>query len=67
MEEIRQYLNVESLCYLSVEGMLSCATQPRQYFCNACFTSDYPTPIEEETKKLTDRKVEGEAEKLVKI
>ena len=67
LEEIRQYLNVESLCYLSVEGMMSCATQPRQYFCNACFTSDYPTPIEEETKKLTERKVEGEVEQLLKL
>ena len=67
LEEIRQYLNVESLCYLSVEGMMSCATQPRQYFCNACFTSDYPYPYRRGDKKLTERKVEGEVEKLLKL
>lgn len=54
-EEIRKYLDVESLRYLSVDGMMSCSTLPREYFCNACFTSHYPTPIEEETKKLTEK------------
>lgn len=53
LEEIRQFLNVESLCYLSAEGMMSCTTQPKQNFCNACFTGNYPTPVREETKKLT--------------
>ena len=56
LDEIQQFLNVESLCYLSVEGMMSCATQPQNYFCNACFTSNYPTPIEEETKNLSVKK-----------
>ncbi|KAB2833078.1 MAG: amidophosphoribosyltransferase, partial [Candidatus Brocadia sp.] len=55
VEEIRQFLHVESLSYLSVNGMMSCTTQPRQHFCNACFTADYPTPIDEETKKLTEK------------
>ncbi|CAG0943261.1 amidophosphoribosyltransferase [Candidatus Brocadiaceae bacterium] len=56
LDEIRQFLNVESLCYLSVEGMMSCATQSQNYFCNACFTSNYPTPIDEETKNLSVKK-----------
>ena len=54
-EEIRKYLDVESLRYLSVDGMMSCSTLPREHFCNACFTSNYPTPIEEDTKKLTEK------------
>ena len=64
LEEIRQFLNVESLRYLSVDGMMNCATQPREHFCNACFTKDYPTPIEEETKKLIERKIVREVEKV---
>ncbi len=52
LEEIRRFLNVESLSYLSTEGMMNCATQPQQSFCNACFTGNYPTPIQEETKML---------------
>jgi amidophosphoribosyltransferase len=63
LEEIRQFLGVESLRYLSVEGMMSCATQPGQNFCNACFTGNYPTIIEEDTKKLA----EGEAQHLKEL
>ncbi|MCF6158956.1 MAG: amidophosphoribosyltransferase [wastewater metagenome] len=55
VEEIRKFLNVESLSYLSVDGMMSCITQVPENFCNACFTSKYPTFIEEETKKLAER------------
>ncbi|MDN3513560.1 MAG: amidophosphoribosyltransferase [Candidatus Brocadia sp.] len=64
LEEIRQYLHVESLNYLSVDGMMGCTAQPRHYFCNACFTGDYPTPIVEETKKLIERKTVEEITKV---
>ncbi|MCF6150337.1 MAG: amidophosphoribosyltransferase [Candidatus Kuenenia sp.] len=64
VEEIRRFLNVESLSYLSVEGMMSCTTQPKQSYCNACFTSDYPTNINEEISNLTDSFSVEEAEKL---
>ncbi|MGQ3686198.1 MAG: amidophosphoribosyltransferase [Candidatus Loosdrechtia sp.] len=60
IEEIQRFLNVESLCYLSVDGMMSCTTQPPEHFCNACFTSRYPTTIEEETKKLAERELVSE-------
>jgi len=64
VEDIRRFLNVESLSYLSVEGMMSCATQPKQNFCNACFTCDYPTNINEEISNLPDSFSVEEAEKL---
>ncbi|MGH7585096.1 MAG: amidophosphoribosyltransferase [Gemmatimonadales bacterium] len=43
VEEIRQYLSVDSLGYLSLEGMLR-AAGTRNEFCHACFSGDYPTP-----------------------
>ncbi len=64
LEEIRKFLNVESMSYLSVEGMMGCSSQSSQNFCNACFTSNYPTTIEEDTKKLTERIIK-EAVKVV--
>ncbi|GJQ49259.1 MAG: amidophosphoribosyltransferase [Candidatus Kuenenia stuttgartiensis] len=64
VEETRKFLNVESLSYLSVEGMMSCTTQPRQNFCNACFTSDYPTNVNEEMDNVTDSFSVDEAERL---
>jgi amidophosphoribosyltransferase len=44
-EEIRDYLGVDSLGYLSLEGMLAAAGGPDRGFCHACFSGDYPTTI----------------------
>jgi amidophosphoribosyltransferase len=48
-EEMREWLGVDSLAYLTVEGLMEAVLEandsPRGY-CNACFTEDYPTPVE---------------------
>jgi amidophosphoribosyltransferase len=44
IEDIRKYLEVDSLGYLSIEGMLSVMPIP-EHFCTACFTGDYPVPL----------------------
>ena len=41
IEEIRKYLEVDSLGYLSIEGMLAATPNPKD-FCSACFTGCYP-------------------------
>jgi amidophosphoribosyltransferase len=46
VEEIRAYLGVDSLGYLSIEGMLSMHSLPDTSFCTACFSGRYPTPVE---------------------
>ncbi len=40
-EEIRDYLGVDTLRYLSLEGLLSCVDYPKDY-CAACFCGEYP-------------------------
>lgn len=45
IDEIRKYLEVDSLGYLSIEGMLSVMPDP-QNFCCACFNGKYPVPTE---------------------
>ena len=50
LKEITGFLDVDSLGYLSIEGMLSCASSPKDY-CIACFAGKYPVPIGEEEKK----------------
>lgn len=47
IEEIRKYLGVDSMGYLSIEGMLSMHSLPETSFCTACFTGNYPTNLEE--------------------
>ena len=48
IEEIRKFLEVDSLHYLSLDGMLQAAaggSGDAQGYCTACFTKVYPTPI----------------------
>ena len=42
VEEIRKYLEVDSLGYLSIEGMLSVMPGKPENFCAACFNGEYP-------------------------
>lgn len=49
VEEIRRHLGVETLGYLSLDGMLRAAGGDPSGFCHACFSGQYPTPIPEES------------------
>lgn len=42
VESIRKFLGVDSLGYLSLEGMVSAISTTEQGFCTACFTGQYP-------------------------
>ncbi len=42
VEEIRRYLNADSLAYLSLEGMLSVLGEQKQSYCTSCYTGQYP-------------------------
>lgn len=48
LEDIRKHLGVDSLKYLSVEGMLQSTQMPKDNFCTACFTSNYVEERKEE-------------------
>lgn len=39
---IRDFLNLDSLYYLSLEGMVDAAGCPRENYCLACYNGDYP-------------------------
>lgn len=46
VDEIRQQLGVDTLGYLSLEGMLAaCGDSDATQFCHACFSGDYPTIV----------------------
>lgn len=44
IEEIRQYVEADSLAYISLEGMLACVSGPPESYCTACWTGDYRVP-----------------------
>lgn len=41
VEEIAEFLGVDSLHFLTIEGMLSCVNRPKQSYCTACYSGDY--------------------------
>ncbi|MEM7553396.1 MAG: amidophosphoribosyltransferase [Cyanobacteria bacterium P01_A01_bin.84] len=49
--EIARQLEVDSLAYLSWEGMLQATQEDPNSFCSACFTGDYPIPMSESLKR----------------
>jgi amidophosphoribosyltransferase len=54
VEEIRRYIEADTLAYLSNEGMYAYFGDKREGFCDACFTAKYPVHFEDEghTKQL---------------
>jgi amidophosphoribosyltransferase len=42
VEDMRKYLGVESLGYLSIEGMVNTARELEGQFCTGCFSGNYP-------------------------
>jgi amidophosphoribosyltransferase len=45
-DEIRKYLNADSLGYLSESGMVAATGQPKSAFCLACYNGDYPVKFD---------------------
>ncbi|MDH3539116.1 MAG: amidophosphoribosyltransferase [Acidimicrobiia bacterium] len=43
--EIAEFLEVDSLAYLTLAGLEGSLPDANQTFCNACLSGDYPTPI----------------------
>ena len=52
LDEIRASLGVDSLGYLSLDGMLQSVPTGPTGFCHACFSGDYPTPPPTDPDKL---------------
>lgn len=50
IEEIRRHLGVDTLGYLSLDGMLRAAGGDPTEFCHACFSGDYPTAMPADTE-----------------
>ncbi len=64
LEQIRKYLNADSLHYLSQEGMVKATGLPKQSFCMACYDGVYPVPYDSKTDKLIMERRRSRAETL---
>jgi len=51
VKQIRDFIGLDSLKYLSLDGMLNAMPLPRDCFCAACFSKDYPVKFSKHFKK----------------
>lgn len=49
---IREYVGADSLGYLSLDGLHRAIGLPKERFCTACFTGNYPIQVDAEMDKL---------------
>jgi len=52
VSEIQDFIGADSLGYLSTEGLIKAVALPKDIFCVACFTGNYPIPVQLEMDKL---------------
>ena len=50
--EVRDFIGADSLGHLSINGLIKAVALPKDIFCLACFTGDYPIPVQIEMDKL---------------
>jgi amidophosphoribosyltransferase len=50
--EICKFIGADTLGYLSIPGLIKAVGLPKENFCLACFTGDYPIPVQLEMDKL---------------
>ena len=51
-EQIAEYLGVDSLHFLSLDGMLGCVSKPADHYCTACWSGRYRINVERPVSKL---------------
>jgi amidophosphoribosyltransferase len=56
MQEIREFLEVDSIGYLSIEGMLNCASLPQDHYCTACWSGKYRIPVNTIVNKFSNER-----------
>jgi amidophosphoribosyltransferase len=70
IDDIRQYLNADSLHYLSAKGLVRATGLPKDSFCMACFSGEYPVPynptLDKQIMERRRARVESLAEMVAK-
>jgi amidophosphoribosyltransferase len=52
VDQVKEFIGADSLGYLSIAGLMKSVALPEDSFCTACFTGDYPIPVQLEMDKL---------------
>jgi amidophosphoribosyltransferase len=68
IEEIREFLEADSVAYLSLDGMLSAVNSERRSYCTSCYTGIYPVefPRDEATYLQLALKLDNRGEPVTR-
>ncbi len=58
IEEIARYIGVNSVGYVSIDGLFPPSLINKDLFCRACFDGNYPTPIHNVSKESFDHEIQ---------
>jgi amidophosphoribosyltransferase len=53
VDQVRDFLEVDTLAYLSLDRMLQCMKMPREHYCTACWSGNYKIPIDQPQSKFS--------------
>ncbi len=53
LQQIKEFLEVDSVGYMSLDGMLSCANEPAKNYCTACWSGKYRIPVDTTANKFS--------------
>ncbi|HEX4053907.1 MAG TPA: amidophosphoribosyltransferase [Tepidisphaeraceae bacterium] len=53
VDQVREFLEVDTLAYLSLDGLLSCMKMSREHYCTACWSGNYKIPIDQPHTKFS--------------
>ena len=59
VEEIRKFVEADSLGYLSLSGLAESVRDDKRDFCYACYTGNYPTHLVNIEELMRDKEVRG--------
>ncbi len=53
LEQIKDFLEADSVGYMSLDGLLSCANLPANHYCTACWSGQYRIPVDTVLNKFS--------------
>jgi amidophosphoribosyltransferase len=53
VEQVQTFLEVDSLAYLSLDGMIACMNRDKGDYCTACWSGKYKIPIDQPQSKFS--------------
>jgi amidophosphoribosyltransferase len=66
LEEIRSYLDADSIGYLSLEGLMSAVGDGRDGYCSSCYTGRYPVAFPRDEKSYLQLALKLDKEAIAK-